>query len=120
MRLHENDSCPDCGELLVLRRVRTAYTLFRGQHLLICPGCNFRAVARRAAESSNRYRYLVLAQEARMSAQRYEGKEQAALIGTAESWEKRARETDDAPTSDLTAEVTQRGKSQCIRSGKTI
>lgn len=110
MRLHDNDPCPDCSERIVLRRVRNASTLFRRQHVLMCPACNFRAVARRERNSSNT-RYLILAQEARVSAQRYEGKKQAALIGSAESWEKQARETADLLSSVMTAEVIPRSGS---------
>jgi hypothetical protein len=160
MRLHEHDPCPGCGEPLVLRQMRTIFTLFRRRHLLLCRVCDFTAVARRAAVSirvkngwnelfrfafpaRNREgavegaimstnfsihdqtgHYLVLAQEARMSATRSTGTEHSALIDIAESWEKLAREREGIPPSHLTARqslataVIQRVKARVHRAWK--
>ena len=47
MRLHEKDPCPECGERLVSRHVRSVSTLFRKRRLLYCQMCHFKVVARR-------------------------------------------------------------------------
>lgn len=125
MRLRQMDSCPNCGEPLVLRNMRSFSTLFLKRHVLRCQVCRFTAVGRRATASALPIRvrnpllrrvrdallgftvrarsreqgghYLVLAQEARMSAKRFEGTEHPALVALAESWEKLARKARDHP-----------------------